>query len=76
MIAGAMGLGLVLAVLFLMARLSPRVRPDNCPIFEDIRRGWSECGGPCTDERPLPCEEARVWPQPSGWPSTRSAAPA
>ena len=33
----------------------PMVDPDHCPLFEAIRHGREECGGPCTDARPLPC---------------------
>jgi hypothetical protein len=34
---------------------APTVYPDHC-VDRVIRHGHEECGGPCTNERPLPCE--------------------
>lgn len=58
MITAAIAVGLVLAGLVLAARWAPPVSPDECPLFEPIRRGWRDCPGPCTPDRPLPCRAA------------------
>ena len=57
----ALALGLIVAGLVLVAHWAPPVNPDDCPLFEDIRRGWHDCPGPCTDERPLPCVKEGPW---------------
>lgn len=51
-----------LAALVRCIRNAPVVNEDHCPapsLLLAFRHGRLECGGPCTDDRPLPCQGPR-----------------
>jgi hypothetical protein len=51
----ASGLWLLYLIQKWISEFAPKVYPDHC-VDRVIRHGHEECGGPCTNERPLPCE--------------------